>query len=76
VREEYKDSGVYPFAVAEVQVTKKHIPTFSYGNRVRIAKIHDDHNEFLYKIITVAGWARSVRSGKGFCFITLTDGSS
>ncbi len=31
----------------------------------------------MYKIITVAGWARTVRDGgKGFSFIELTDGSS
>lgn len=31
----------------------------------------------MYKVITVAGWARTVRAGgKDFCFIELTDGSS
>jgi len=44
---------------------------------VRLAKLHEDYESFLYKIITVAGWARSVRAqGKDFCFIQLTDGSS
>jgi aspartyl/asparaginyl-tRNA synthetase len=31
----------------------------------------------MYKIITVAGWARHVRpGGKDFCFFELSDGSS
>lgn len=30
----------------------------------------------MYKIITVAGWAKTVRSGgKEFCFIEINDGS-
>jgi aspartyl/asparaginyl-tRNA synthetase len=30
----------------------------------------------MYKIITVAGWARSLRTGnKDFCFVELYDGS-
>jgi asparaginyl-tRNA synthetase len=31
----------------------------------------------MYKVITIAGWARSVRqAGKEFCFIEISDGSS
>ena len=37
----------------------------------------DSHEEFMYKVITIAGWARSVRqAGKEFCFIEISDGSS
>jgi aspartyl/asparaginyl-tRNA synthetase len=44
---------------------------------MRIAKLYDSHEEFMYKIITVAGWAKTVRSGgKDFCFIEISDGSS
>lgn len=54
---------------------KKHVACVSFGGRVRIAKLHSNHEELLYKIIKVAGWARSVRDGKDFCFIALSDGS-
>jgi len=53
------------------------VPAASYGHRIRIGKLYDSHEEFMYKIITVSGWARTVRAGgKDFCFIELTDGSS
>ncbi len=56
---------------------KKSVPAASYGHRLRIGKLFEDHTEFMYKIITVAGWARTVRpGGKDLCFIELTDGSS
>ena len=63
--------------IAPVTVDKKVVPTASYGHRLRIAKLFDSHEEFLYKIITVAGWARTVRTGgKDFAFIEVSDGSS
>jgi aspartyl/asparaginyl-tRNA synthetase len=52
------------------------VPVTSTGVRIRIAKLYDATEEFMYKIIRVAGWARSVREGKDFCFVTLTDGST
>ena len=77
VKEEYKDFGEYEARIAPVPVDKKVIPTASYGHRLRIAKLFDSHEEFLYKIITVAGWARTVRAGgKDFAFIEVSDGSS
>lgn len=52
------------------------MPVASYGHRLRIAKLFDNHEEFMYKVITVAGWARTTRAGgKDFCFIELHDGS-
>ena len=60
-----------------VPVEKKHNPSVSYGPRIRIAKIFEEPEEFLYKIIKVAGWARTLRAGgKDFCFVELNDGSS
>lgn len=75
--EEYKDFGEYEATITPVPVDKKVVPTASYGHRIRIAKLFDSHEEFLYKIITVAGWAKTVRSGgKDFSFIEISDGSS
>jgi Na+-transporting NADH:ubiquinone oxidoreductase subunit NqrA len=77
VIEPYRDEGVYEAHIDKVSVEKKVVPTASYGHRIRIGKLYDSHEEFMYKIITVAGWARTVRDGgKDFCFIELTDGSS
>ena len=75
-KEEYKDLGEYVANITPVEVQKKVQPTSSYGQSIRIAKLFDSHEEFMYKIIQVAGWARTVRSGgKDFCFIEITDGS-
>lgn len=77
VKEEYKDLGEYVANIEPAVVEKKNVPVGSYGHRLRIAKLFDDHEDYMYKIITVAGWARTVRSGgKEFCFIEITDGSS
>ena len=77
VAEEYKDLGEYEARITPAVVDKKHVPVASYGHRLRIAKLFDSHEEFMYKVITVAGWARTVRSGgKDFCFIEISDGSS
>jgi aspartyl/asparaginyl-tRNA synthetase len=75
--EPYRDEGEYVAHIDKVNVEKKVQPTASYGHRIRIAKLFDSHEEFMYKIITVAGWARHVRpGGKDFCFFELSDGSS
>lgn len=76
VREPYYDLGEYVADLTKLNVDKKVVPAASYGHRLRIARLYDSHEEFMYKIITVAGWARTVRpGGKDFCFIELTDGS-
>lgn len=63
--------------IDKVKVEKKHVPTASYGHRIRIGKLFDSHEDFMYKVITVAGWAKTLRSGsKDFCFVELHDGSS
>lgn len=77
VKEEYKDFGEYEARIGPVPVEKKVVPTASYGHRLRIAKLFDSHEEFMYKVIQVAGWAKTVRAGgKDFSFIELSDGSS
>lgn len=75
--EEYKDLGEYEAKIEAVPVDKKNVPVASYGHRIRIGKLFDSHEEFMYKIIQVAGWARTVRGGgKDFSFIELHDGST
>ena len=62
--------------MTKLEGEKKHVAGASYGHRLRIAKLYDSHEEFMYKIITVAGWARTTRAGgKDFTFIELHDGS-
>ena len=74
--EEYKDFGEYVAEIVPVPVDKKVVPSSSYGHRIRIAKLFESHEEFMYKIIQVAGWARTVREGgKDFAFIEISDGS-
>jgi hypothetical protein len=58
------------------QVPKKPIASMSFGERVRIARLFLSYEEFVGKIIRVAGWAKSTRAqSKDFCFIELNDGS-
>ena len=69
--------GEFEARIQPAVVEKKVVPVASYGHRLRIAKLFDSHEEFMYKVITVAGWARTTRSGgKDFCFIEISDGSS
>jgi len=79
VRAEYQgDEGEidYDF-VRNTPIEKKPVPYFCYGKRVRIGALHQQHEQFLNKIIVCAGWARSTRmGGKDFAFIELNDGSS
>jgi asparaginyl-tRNA synthetase len=56
-------------------VPKKPVAAMSYGGRVRIAKLFDDHEAILNKEIRVGGWAKSTRFQKEFCFVELNDGS-
>lgn len=54
----------------------KNPSAFAYGNRLRIAAIHEAHEQYLDHLVEVAGWARTTRmGGKDFAFIELTDGS-
>ena len=57
-------------------VPKKPVASMSFGERVRIARLFLSYEEFVGKIIRVAGWAKSTRAqSKDFCFVELNDGS-
>lgn len=73
----YFDNGEYEGGInRNTPIEKKPVAVFSYGGRVRISALFDDHEKFMNKIISVAGWARTTRmGGKDFAFIELTDGS-
>ena len=63
--------------VRDTPIEKKPVPYFCYGRRVRIAALHDSHEQYLDHIIEVAGWARTTRKqGNFFAFVELNDGSS
>ena len=63
-------------------IEQKPCPALSFGKRVRIAKLHQEHEPYLDHLIQVCGWARSVRAGgkneagNDIFFIELYDGSS
>ena len=78
IRPEYTgDKGDYPFNFQrDTPIEKKPVATFSYGSRVRIQALVENHEAYLDHLIIVAGWARTTRmGGKDFAFIELTDGS-
>mmetsp|Transcript_16462 Transcript_16462/g.27947 ORF Transcript_16462/g.27947 Transcript_16462/m.27947 type:complete len:263 (+) Transcript_16462:87-875(+) len=56
-------------------IPKKPVAAMSYGQRVRVAKLYDEHESFLGQEIRVGGWAKSTRFQKEFCFVELNDGS-
>ena len=61
------------------EIPKKETRYQSFGGRIRVAAlIEASASQFIGKIITVGGWARSVRSADGgnIAFIELNDGSS
>ena len=48
----------------------------SFGQRVRIARIWESHEELIGQTIRVAGWAKkAAMDKKEFCFIEIGDGS-
>ena len=60
----------------DTPIEKKPVPLFAYGNRVRIAALHQDYEPYIDHLVTVAGWARSTRvGGENLFFIELNDGS-
>ena len=57
-------------------VPTKPVAAMSYGQRVRISRLWNGHEEFLGQVIRVAGWAKSTRAQSNtFCFVELNDGS-
>ena len=62
--------------VRNPDIETKPQPLFAYGNRVRIAALHKNYEQYLDHLISVAGWARSTRlGGESLFFIELNDGS-
>jgi len=62
--------------VRNVPIEPKPVPLFAYGNRVRVAALHQNFEPYLDHLISVAGWARSTRlGGDSLFFIELNDGS-
>jgi hypothetical protein len=61
------------------EIPKKEMRYQSFGGRIRVSALVDDSaSQFIGKIITVGGWARSVRTADGgnIAFIELNDGST
>ena len=57
-------------------VPTKPIAAMSFGQRVRIARIWESHEELIGQTIRVAGWAKkAAMDKKEFCFIEIGDGS-
>ena len=56
-------------------VPQKTVAAMSYGQRIRIARIWQQHEEIIGKVIRVGGWSKSVRKQANLLFITINDGS-
>jgi len=76
-RAPYSDRGVVDPKIEDNLVRKMPVANYSYGGRVRIAALYANFDEFVDKVITVCGWARTVRLGNtGVLFVELSDGST
>ena len=53
----------------------KPVAAMSFGQRVRVGRLFESHEEFIGQVIRVAGWAKSTRAQKDFVFVELNDGS-
>lgn len=57
-------------------VPQKTVAAMGFGQRVRIARLWQSHEELIGQTIRVAGWAKSTRAqSKELCFVELNDGS-
>ena len=76
VKKEYKDNGPLEYVKRDPKPAKKEVWEFGCGGRVRIAKLFENHEPYILKIITIGGWVKTARaSGKEFVFVELNDGS-
>ena len=50
--------------------------SFLMEKRIQIKQLYSDVASYADKLVTVMGWARTIRDGKDFGFIELNDGSS
>lgn len=58
-----------------VPIPKITIPSKSYGGRIRIRHLMEHHEEYIDKVIYVAGWGKTLRFTKSVAFVELSDGS-
>eukprot|EP00826_Nyctotherus_ovalis_P022787 TRINITY_DN1759_c0_g2_i9.p1 TRINITY_DN1759_c0_g2~~TRINITY_DN1759_c0_g2_i9.p1 ORF type:complete len:855 (+),score=332.33 TRINITY_DN1759_c0_g2_i9:99-2663(+) len=58
-----------------VPVPELAVPPKSFGGRTRIRFLMERHEEFVDKVIYVAGWCRTLRFTKNVAFAELSDGS-
>ena len=56
-------------------VPQKTLAAMSYGQRIRIARLWQSHEEIIGKVIRVGGWSKSVRKQANLLFIAINDGS-
>ena len=56
-------------------VPQKPLAAMSYGQRIRIARLWQSHEEIIGKVIRVGGWSKSVRKQANLLFIAINDGS-
>ena len=76
MKEDYKDNGTLEYVQRAPKPAKKEVWEFGCGGRIRVAKLFDDHESYMYKIVTVGGWVKTARaSGKEFVFVEINDGS-
>jgi len=58
-----------------VPVPELPVPVKSFGGRIRIRYLMEHHEEFVDKVVYVAGWTRTLRFTKNVAFAELNDGS-
>ena len=59
-------------------VPSKSVRVTSFGGRIRIAALFENHEKWIGKIITLGGWVKTLRlqGGGSLAFVELNDGSS
>jgi len=59
-------------------VPPKNVRVTSFGGRIRITALFENHEKWIGKIITLGGWVKTLRlqGGGNIAFVELNDGSS
>ena len=81
-----KDEQELRTLLQELNIQEKNLPEVppkstrvtSFGGRIRIAALFENHEKWLGKTITLGGWAKTLRlqGGGNIAFVELNDGSS
>jgi hypothetical protein len=60
------------------EVPPKNVRVTSFGGRIRIEALFENHEKWLNKTITLGGWAKTLRlqGGGNIAFVEMNDGSS